>query len=137
MLPKLMSEEELRVLVDDLVKTESDQALVATLMQYRFDAMLEGTEEEKNAGLSPALPVPELDREILTAQGKAVGLPPASNEPRRSSPQPKGTPVEPDSHDETVAPSIEQRRPTQDELMGYHDDDDAFDDSYMMDEPYD
>lgn len=137
MLPKLMSEEELRVLVDDLVKTETDKALVAILIQYRFDAMLEGTEEEKNAGLSPALPVPELDREILTAQGKAVGLAPQPLESGRPYPQPKETHVELDLQREPVAPPIEQRRPTQDELMGYHDDDDAFDDDSMMDEPYD
>ena len=31
-------------------------------MQY--DAALEGSEAEKNAALSPALPIPELDREL-------------------------------------------------------------------------
>jgi hypothetical protein len=137
MLPKLMSEDELRILVDDLVKTETDQALVATLMQYRFDAMLEGTEEEKNAGLSPALPVPELDREILSAQGKPVGLSPSPPEPGREQPPASITHEGEDTSSASPPPLVEQRRPTQDELMGYHDDDDEFDDEYMMDEPYD
>ena len=35
---------------------------------------IEGTEDEKNAFLSPALPVPALEREVAHAQGKAVGL---------------------------------------------------------------
>ena len=49
-------------LVDDLLKTETDKKIVETLMQYRFDAMLEGTEAEKNAALSPALAVPDIDK---------------------------------------------------------------------------
>ena len=57
-----MDEDELRVLVDDLLKTEADKKIVETLMQYRFDAMLEGTEAEKNAALSPALAVPDIDK---------------------------------------------------------------------------
>ena len=39
-----------------------------------FDASIEGTEDQKNAFLSPALPVPALEREVAHAQGKAVGL---------------------------------------------------------------
>ena len=42
-------------------------------MQYRFDAMLEGTEAEKNAALSPALAVPDIDKEVLLAQREAGG----------------------------------------------------------------
>ena len=80
LLPKLMDEDELRALVDDLLKTESDQGLVAKLMQYRFDAMLEGSEAEKNAALAPALAVPDIDKEVLLAQGKRVGMAPSTPE---------------------------------------------------------
>ena len=119
LLPKLMDEAELRALVDDLLKTETDTGLVEKLMQYRFDAMLEGTEEQKNAALSPALPVPDIDKEVLLAQGKRVGMGPSSPTEaiERSS---EATP-------EAPTPTVPKpTRPTQDELMGYHDDDDDF-----------
>ena len=127
LLPKLMDEAELRALVDDLLKTETDKGLVEKLMKYRFDAMLEGTEAEKNAALAPALPVPEIDKEVLLAQGKRVGMQPA---PPAASPIAK-----PEASPEARKPSTPSiRRPTQDEIMGYHDDDDFPD---FDDEPYD
>ena len=125
-----MDEDELRALVDDLLKTETDQKLVEQLMQYRFDAMLEGTEAEKNAALSPALAVPDIDKEVLLAQGKRVGMSPAEAAPTEApEPAPAETPVPP-----PPSPSL-TRRPTQDEVMGYHDDDD---DDFMPDDdmPY-
>ena len=130
LLPKLMGEEELRALVDDLLKTETDKKLVETLMQYRYDAMLEGTEAEKNAALSPALAVPDIDKEVLMAQGKRVGMTPA--EPHQQNRTEATTPSPPSS---VVPAAPTERRPTQDELMGYHDDDD---DDYPPDdeEPY-
>ena len=85
-------------LVDDLLKTESDQGLVAKLMQYRFDAMLEGTEAEKNAALSPALAVPDLDKEVLLAQGKRVGTWRLDAE----QPAPVSEPAEPQPAQDTV-----------------------------------
>ena len=99
-------------------------------MQYRYDAMLEGTEAEKNAALSPALAVPDLDKEVLLAQGKRIGMSPTESqriEPTESAPTEK--PPAPASK-----PSL-TRRPTQDEVMGYHDDDD---DDFMADDdmPY-
>ena len=121
LLPKLMGEEELRALVDDLLKTETDQKIVETLMQYRFDAMLEGSEDEKNAALSPALAVPDIDKEVLMAQGKKVGL--TSTAATSSGAVPASTPEPPIPEVSAVA---QERRPTQDELMGYHDDDDDF-----------
>lgn len=133
MLPKLMSDDELRNLVDDLLKTETDEKLVETLKGYRFDAMLEGTEEQKNAALSPALPVPEIDREVLIAQGKRVGL-----QPLQEDPSPSVGPNHPPKESVEATPPPQprpERRPTQDELMGYHDDDDEFDGFY--DEPHD
>ena len=51
------------------------------LTEMTFDASIEGTEAEKNAFLSPALPVPALEREVAHAQGKAVGLGNAPPEP--------------------------------------------------------
>jgi hypothetical protein len=127
LLPKLMGEDELRALVDDLLKTETDKKIVETLMQYRFDAMLEGTEAEKNAALSPALAVPDIDKEVLLAQGKRVGMAPV--EPVRTEAEPTPQPAE----RLPSAPATPERRPTQDELMGYHDDDDDFPPD---DEPY-
>ena len=128
LLPKLMSEEALRVLVDDLLKTETDQKLIEKLMEYRFDASLEGSEEEKNAALSPALPIPELDKEVLMAQGKRIGMAPILQD---TVPKSDAAPAQEPPVSRTPAP---ERRPTQDELMGYHDDDDDFDP--MFDEPY-
>ncbi len=130
LLPKLMDEEELRALVDDLLKTETDEKLVQKLIQYRFDAMLEGSEEEKNAALSPALAVPDIDKEVLMAQGKRVGMAPNEalrKEPTDSNPPAKSTPPK-------TSTSI-ARRPTQDEVMGYHDD---VDDEFLPDDdmPY-
>ena len=127
LLPKLMDEAELRALVDDLLKTETDAGLVEKLMQYRFDAMLEGTEEEKNAALSPALPVPDIDKEVLLAQGKRVGMAPSPSQAG------KERPAEPAPEPPTTTPD-QPSRPTQDELMGYHDDDDDFPPD--EDEPY-
>ena len=134
LLPKLMGEEELRALVDDLLKTETDKKLVETLMQYRYDAMLEGTEAEKNAALSPALAVPDIDKEVLMAQGKRVGMTLTEPNPRDVPEQhtPSTTPDAPPSPATTPMPT--ERRPTQDEIMGYHDDDDDF--PADEDEPY-
>ena len=131
LLPKLLDESELRALVDDLLKTETDTKLVETLMQYRFDAMLEGTEEQKNAALSPALPVPDLDKEVLLAQGKRVGMAPTL--PAQEAPPEANSDPEPATKPPTT-PTSETRRPTQDELMGYNDDDDDF--PPYDDEPY-
>jgi len=137
LLPKITSEDELRTLCDDLLKTESDKQLADTLRSYQYDAALEGTEAEKNAALSPALPVPELDKEILLAEGKRVGMldaetPPARNpSPSQSNPQ-HSEPEHPEVA--TSTPRDSERRPTQDELMGYYDDDDDFEPDDGMDE---
>ena len=129
LLPKLMDEGELRSLVDDLLKTETDEKLVQKLMQYRFDAMLEGTEAEKNAALSPALAVPDIDKEVLLAQGKRIGLTPIEPAHAEKVQNPQETP-EPTETKPTLL-----RRPSQDEVMGYHDDeDDEFMDDHDM--PY-
>ena len=134
LLPKLMSDDDLRILVDDLLKTETDEALAKTLLRYRFDAMLEGTEDQKNAGLAPALPVPELDKEIMLALGKPVGLMPPTGFTQPSTDDVESTAPEGNNGPTSFSVNVE-RRPTQDELMGYDDDDDE---PWLDDEePYD
>jgi len=134
LLPKLLGDDELRGLVDDLLKTEQDHGLVKQLMEMRFDATLEGTEAERNAALAPALPVPQIDREVMHAQGKAVGLlndrpaDPSEADPAPADDDPASAPEA--SHPAPRLPFSlgHERRPTQDELMGYHDDEPDFDD---------
>lgn len=135
LLPKMLDDEALRGLVDDLLKTETDEGLVKQLMDMRFDASLEGTEAEKNAALAPALPVPQIDREVMQAQGKAVGLlndqpttPPEFQEESSTEPAPGFQPQFNRVHGEPPEPKLRfsssrTERPSQDELMGYHDDD--------------
>ena len=98
-------------------------------MQYRYDAMLEGTEAEKNAALSPALAVPDIDKEVLMAQGKRVGM-----GPTEPAPQPTPEPDVKPAPSVPLTPTPTERRPTQDEIMGYHDEDDDF--APDDDEPY-
>ena len=64
LLPRILGEDQLRILATDLLQNEKDTKLIASLSEMRYDAALEGSEEEKNAALSPALPIPELDREL-------------------------------------------------------------------------
>ncbi|MEK9696242.1 MAG: hypothetical protein VW270_10785, partial [Candidatus Poseidoniales archaeon] len=53
-----------RILATDLLQHETDEKLISSLSEMQYDAALEGSEAEKNAALSPALPIPELDREL-------------------------------------------------------------------------
>ena len=68
------------------------------------------------------LAVPDIDKEVLLAQGKRwhgafdAGAARTVSEPAEPAEPPRKT------------PSVEVWRPTQDELMGYHDDDDDFPD---------
>lgn len=64
LLPRILGEDQLRILATDLLQHETDTKLIASLSEMRYDAALEGSEDEKNAALSPALPIPELDREL-------------------------------------------------------------------------
>ena len=81
MLPMLLVEDKLRLVATELLQSETDAELKKMLTEMTFDASIEGTEAEKNAFLSPALPVPALEREVAHAQGKAVGLGNAPPEP--------------------------------------------------------
>ena len=64
LLPRIMGEDQLRILATDLLQHETDDKLISSLTEMQYDAALEGSEAEKNAALSPALPIPELDREL-------------------------------------------------------------------------
>lgn len=81
MLPMLLVEDKLRLVATELLQSETNAELKKMLTEMTFDASIEGTEAEKNAFLSPALPVPALEREVAHAQGKAVGLENAPPEP--------------------------------------------------------
>lgn len=81
MLPMLLVEDKLRIVATELLQGETDSELKKMLTDMTFDASIEGSEAEKNAFLSPALPVPALEREVAHAQGKAVGLENAPPEP--------------------------------------------------------
>ena len=81
MLPMLLVEDKLRLVATELLQSETNAELKKMLTEMTFDASIEGTEAEKNAFLSPALPVPALEREVAHAQGKAVGLGNAPPEP--------------------------------------------------------
>ena len=123
LLPRLFGEDVLRTMAIDLLKTETDSSIIASLKEMIFDASIEGTEAQKNAQLAPAPAVPAIDREIAEANGKQVGF-----EPLRPDP----TPSEPKDADsqETPTPSPQPaagayRAVSQDEMMGY---DDEFED---------
>ena len=76
LLPRLLSEDVLRVTADELLRTETDSGLIKSLKEMVFDVEIEGTEAQKNRFLAAAIPVPQLDREIAESQGKKFGLDP-------------------------------------------------------------
>lgn len=82
LLPRLLSEDVLRVTAEELLRTETDSQLIKSLKEMVFDAEIEGTEAQKNRFLADALPVPQLDREIAESQGKQIGLEPLPSEKR-------------------------------------------------------
>ena len=64
MLPRLMSEDELRDLSFELLNKEKNLGLKEILTEYSKDDQLEGTEFQKNKFLAPAEPVDPLEKEI-------------------------------------------------------------------------
>ena len=64
MLPSFIGEVELRSTAMELLRTEPDPGLQEMLRTFLVDRALEGTEDEKNAFLAPAEPVPDRDVEI-------------------------------------------------------------------------
>ena len=132
LLPRLFGEEVLRSMAEELLNTETDVKIIASLKEMVFDASLDGTEAQKNAQLAPAAPVPALDREIAEAHGHRVGLEPVrtTETPLTSKDAPASAdknPVKgPDSPatESTAAPTTAPvyRAVSQDEMMGYDDD---------------
>jgi hypothetical protein len=80
LLPRLLSEDVLRVTAEELLRTEKNSQLIKSLKEMVFDAEIEGTEAQKNSYLAAALPVPQIDREIAESQGKQIGLEPLPSE---------------------------------------------------------
>lgn len=74
LLPRLYSEEVLRGIAIDLLKSETDTKLRTELIEMTIDESLEGSESQKNKYLAPAPAVPKLDREVAEAHGIQFGL---------------------------------------------------------------
>jgi hypothetical protein len=117
LLPRLFGEEVLRTMAMDLLKTETDASIIASLKEMVFDASIEGTEAQKNAQLAPAPAVPAIDREIAEAHGVQIGLDPM---------RPDAEAVEKAAKEKAAAEATAaQQAPgayravSQDEMMGY------------------
>ncbi len=128
LLPRLFGEEVLRAMAEELLVTETDSKIIASLKEMVFDVSLEGTEAQKNAQLAPAAPVPALDREVAESQGKRVGLEPIRSTNDDQSPKSDATVVR-ELHQKEQSPVTPEAAPapvyravSQDELMGYDDD---------------
>ena len=76
MLPMLLVEDKLRLVATELLQTETNAELKKMLTEMTFDASIEGTEAEKNAFLSPALPVPALELVLMRKEAVAWKCPP-------------------------------------------------------------
>ncbi|MDA7846207.1 hypothetical protein N9A87_04075, partial [Euryarchaeota archaeon] len=120
LLPRLFGDDVLRTMAIDLLKTETDAKIIASLNELMFDVSMDGTEAQKNAQLAPTPAVPAIDREVAESQGKQVGLQPIrpSGQPdgeqapkSAEGAQPSEAPVEPGAY----------RAVSQDEMMGYTD----------------
>ncbi len=85
LLPRLLSEDVLRVTAEELLRSETDSQLIKSLKEMVFDVELEGTEAQKNRFLAASLPVPQLDREIAESQGKQIGLAPLASDKKPTS----------------------------------------------------
>jgi hypothetical protein len=70
MLPRLMSDEELRDISFELLRKETNEELKVRLVEYSQDEQLEGTESEKNKYLAPAEPIDPLEKEIDDSKSK-------------------------------------------------------------------
>jgi hypothetical protein len=132
LLPRLFGEEVLRTMAEELLSTETNDKIIASLKEMVFDASLDGTEAQKNAQLAPSAAVPALDREIAEAQGHRVGLEPVRSTDGPQTSNESDTPLGKDAKDApkeastepapAPAPAPVYRAVSQDELMGYEDD---------------
>lgn len=120
LLPRLFGDDVLRTMAIDLLKTETDAKIIASLNELMFDVSMDGTEAQKNAQLAPTPAVPAIDREVAESQGKQVGL-----QPIRPSGLPDGEqapkPAEGAQPSEAPAEPGAYRAVSQDEMMGYTD----------------
>lgn len=80
MLPSFIGEVELRSTAMELLRTEPDLGLQEMLRTFLVDRALEGTEDEKNAFLAPAEPVPDRDVEIESSSKATPTNRPSSTE---------------------------------------------------------
>ena len=120
MLPILYGEEVLRGIAIDLLKSETDTRLIKSLTEFSTDDSLEGSEAQKNRFLAPAPAIPKLDREVAEAAGKSVGLEPIKpDKPIKSEPIVDESPKVKPNKSTNLYRSV-----SQDELMGYNDEDD-------------
>jgi len=139
MLPRLYSEEVLRGIATDLLKSEKDPKLCEELKEMTIDESLEGTESQKNKFLAPAPSVPKLDREVAEAHGIQFGLEKLSdnnNDSVSKKPLNKDERIKQINHslkEEAKKNNPQYRSVSQDEMMGY---DDEFDFSDPDDEEF-
>jgi hypothetical protein len=140
LLPRLFGEDVLRTMAAELLTSETNEKIIASLKEMVFDASLDGTEAQKNAQLAPSAPVPALDREVAEAQGVRVGLEPIRSTDSEPSPKPGpaaiggiASPASPQEDSKPAAAPV-YRAVSQDEMMGY--DDDFEDDEPDEDEDY-
>ncbi|RJU80598.1 MAG: hypothetical protein DWB99_08225 [Candidatus Poseidoniales archaeon] len=134
MLPKLYSEEVLRGVATDLLKSEVDPKLRKELKEMTIDESLEGSESQKNKFLAPSPSVPKLDREVAEAHGIQLGLEKLTTEVNVNAASKKPLTEEErnikknESLKEEAMKNNPLYRPvSQDEMMGYDEDD------YLMD----
>ena len=85
LLPKLMSEEALRVLVDDLLKTETDQKLIEKLMEYRFDASLKAPKRKRTLRFPQPCPSLSWTRKCSWPKESESAWPPSFKTPYQNS----------------------------------------------------
>ena len=130
MLPRLYSEEVLRGVAIDLLKSEKDEKLRKELKEMTIDESLEGSESQKNRFLAPAPSVPKLDREVAEAHGLQVGL--EQLPPMEKIKEEKNKLISETERlikqSEKLLESAQKTAPmyrsvSQDEMMGYDDDD--------------
>ena len=133
MLPKLYSEEVLRGIASDLLKSEKDTKLRQELIEMTIDESLEGSESQKNKFLAPAPSVPKLDREVAEAHGIELGLDKLPGNPNDTS---SNKPLNKEERIKEINDSLKQeakknnplyRSVSQDEMMGYDEDFDLMD----------
>jgi len=128
LLPRLFGEEVLRTMAEELLLTETNEKIIASLKEMVFDASLDGTEAQKNAQLAPSAAVPALDREIAEAQGHRVGLEPVRTKDEPHALNEKGASSDTVGENAQTTPAAKPtaasayRAVSQDELMGYEDD---------------